>query len=276
MNALAKPSWWRNRLLQLHGWLVLAWFYLPIAVVVAFSFNRSRLAVNWEGFTFDWYLQLVQDRQLWRAAHNSLIIAGCSCLLSTLLGTLAAFGLTRGRFRGRSLVEGLLYIPIILPDIVTGISLLLLFSQVGMRLGYATAIIAHVTFCSSFVFVVVRARLQGMDPTLEQAASDLGATPWQTFRWVTLPQVAPGILAGALMAFTLSFDDVIVSFFTTGPGASTLPLYVFSQLRLGVNPKVNALSTVLLAVTLALLALFWLLSRQTSRSALPRPHQPPD
>src|SRR5690606_37868610 len=143
-------------------------------------------------------------------------------------------------------------IPIILPDIVIGISLLLLFSLAQVRLGHGTAIIAHVTFCSGFVFVVVRARLQGMDRTLEQAASDLGATPWQTFRWVTFPQVAPGILAGALIAFTLSFDDVIVSFFTTGPGASTLPLYVFSLLRLGVNPKVNALSTVLLAVTLLL------------------------
>lgn len=244
-----------RRLLTAHAIVVFLFLYLPIAVLIAYSFNTSRLNVVWEGFTTGWYLEMARDAQILRAARNSLIAAGLTTLIATPLGTLTAFALARHRFRGKQLLEGLIYIPIILPEIVMGISLLALFSLVGIRLGLATVVVSHVTFCASFVTVVVRARLHGMDPMLERAAMDLGANPWRTFWKVTLPLVSPGILAGALIAFTLSLDDVIIAFFTSGPGSTTLPLYVLSMVRLGVSPKVNALSASMLAVTLLCMGL---------------------
>src|SRR5690606_38588617 len=193
-----------KRLLGLHAWLVFALLYLPIVVLVAFSFNASRLNVVWEGFTLQWYGEMVRDAAIVRAARNSLIVATVSTIVSTLLGTLTAFALARHRFRWKRWLEGLLYIPIILPEIVMGISLLAFFALVGMRLSLTTMIIAHITFCAAFVSVVVRARLHGLDRTLERAAMDLGANEWRTFWKVTFPLVSPGIIAGALIAFTLS------------------------------------------------------------------------
>lgn len=241
-----------GRWLAFHSALTLTFLWLPIAVLIAFSFNTSRVNVIWEGFTLDWYRQLLEDMAVLRATRNTLVVAVASTVLSTVLGTMAAFALARHRFPGRRVLEALLYVPIILPEIVLGISLLATFRQLGLKLGLLTVILAHVTFCTPFVALVVRARLHGLDPTLEMAAMDLGADEWTTFRRVTLPLVLPGIAAGALLALTVSIDDFIVTFFTTGPGATTLPLHVFSMVKFGVSPKINALSTIMLVITLAL------------------------
>ncbi len=257
-----------GRLLGIHSALVLLFLYAPILVLIIFSFNTSRLNVEWEGFTFDWYSELLQDRQILRSLQNSLVVACVSTLVSTVLGTMTAFALARHRFRGKRLLEAVLYIPIILPEIVMGISLLAFFSTVGMRLGLTTISIAHITFSTAFVALVVRARLHGFDRTLERAAADLGAGAWTTFRRITLPLIWPGILAGAVIAFTLSLDDVIITFFTSGPGSTTLSLYVFSMVRLGVSPKVNALSTSILLVTFVLVAI---VARTTGRPGGGRP-----
>lgn len=243
------------RLLGVHGYLTLAFLWLPIAVLVAFSFNTSRLNVVWQGFTLEWYRQLAQDVTVLRATRNTLVVAAASTVLSTVLGTMAAFALARHRFPGRRALEALLYVPIILPEVVLGISLLATFTLLGLKLGLLTVILAHVTFCTPFVALVVRARLHGFDRTLERAAMDLGADEWTTFRRVTLPLILPGIVAGALLALTVSIDDFIVTFFTTGPGATTLPLHVFSMVKFGVSPKINALSTVMLVTTLGLVLL---------------------
>lgn len=244
-----------RRLLGVHALLVLLFLYAPIVVLVIFSFNSSRLNVMWESFTLQWYREALTDRQILRALQNSLVVGSISTVVSTVLGTVTAFALARHRFPGKRLLEGVLYIPIILPEIVMGISLLALFSTLGMRLGITTISIAHITFCTAFVALIVRARLHGFDRSLERAAMDLGAGPWTTFRRVTLPLAAPGIVAGALIAFTLSIDDVIITFFTSGPGSTTLSLYIFSMVRLGVSPKVNALSTLLLLFTFVVVGL---------------------
>lgn len=246
-----------EKLLGVHSLLVLLFLYLPILILVVFSFNTSRLNVMWEGFTFNWYREMVMDRQIIGSLQNSLIVAGITTAVSTVMGTVTAMAMARYRFVGKRLLEGLLYIPIILPEIVMGISMLAFFTTVGVRLGLATIAMAHITFCTAFVVLVVRARLHGFDRTLERAAMDLGASPWMTFRRITLPLIAPGIWAGALIAFTLSLDDVIITFFTAGPGSTTLSLYVFSMVRLGVSPKVNALSTVILLVTFAAIILVY-------------------
>lgn len=235
-----------------YSFLVYAFLYLPIAVLIAFSFNTSRVNVTWQGFTLDWYGKLLNDTRVLTAARNSLVVAVISTAAATLLGTLAAFAIHRLRFKGRRLLEGGLYIPIILPEIIMGISLLSLFTALGIRLGLVTVVLAHITFSISFIFVVVRARLHDLNHALERAAMDLGADEWLTFWWVTFPLVSPGILAGALLAFTLSLDDVIITFFATGPGATTLPLQIYSMVRAGVSPEINALSTLMLLVTLTL------------------------
>lgn len=242
-----RPGW-----LAVHSLLTLIFLWLPIIVLIAFSFNTSRVNVVWQGFTFSWYGELVEDVAVLRATRNTLVVALTSTVLSTVLGTMAAFALSRHRFPGRRVLEGLLYVPIVLPEIVLGISLLATFRLLGFNLGLLTVILAHVTFCTPFVALVVRARLQGLDPSLERAAMDLGADEWTTFRRVTLPLVLPGVAAGALLALTVSIDDFIITFFTAGPGSTTLPLHVFSMVKFGVSPKINALSTLMLVATLGL------------------------
>lgn len=239
----------RGRWLSLYAWVTYAFLYLPILILVALSFNASRTSALWKGFTLDWYLKLLGNRLLWEAVRNSLIIAGATALLSTVLGTMTALALHRNRVPGRMLVEGLLYLPLVLPDIVLGVGALVLFTALGMQLGLTTVLAAHVGTSISYVVMVLRARLADMDQNLEDAARDLGATPWQTMRHVTLPLLAPAILAGALLAFTLSLDDFILSFFTAGPGATTLPLRIYGMVKTGLTPEVNALSTVLLLLT---------------------------
>lgn len=250
-----RPSLGR-RLLDVHSALVFLFLYVPIIVLVVYSFNASRLNVAWTGFTFSWYGELMEDYRVLRAAQNSLAVAAAATAASTVLGTLAAFVLERPGVPGRRLMEGLLYLPVILPEIVMGVALLSAFSLAGVKLGMATIILAHIAFCTPFVAIVVRARLKGFDANLERAAMDLGAGPWLAFRHVTLPIIMPGIAAGALLATTLSLDDFIISFFTTGPGATTLPLHVYSMVKFGVSPKINALSTLMILLTVILGVLF--------------------
>lgn len=240
-------------LLTAYAMSVYAFLYLPLLVLIVFSFNVSRLNITWQGFTLDWYGRLFHNEQILTALGNSLVVAVVATPVATLLGTSAAFAVQRLRFSGRRLLEGGLYVPIVLPEIIMGIALLGLFGTLGLRLGIGTVILAHVTFATPFVFVVVRARLHDLSPALERAAMDLGADEWLTFWWVTLPLISPGIMAGALLAFTLSLDDMIITFFTTGPGATTLPLQIYSMVRFGVTPEINALSTILLVGTVALI-----------------------
>ena len=230
-----------------------AFLYAPLVVVVVFSFNDSKLNAQWVGFTTAWYAKLFRNEEMLLAARNSLLVAATASVASTVLGTLAGLALHR-RPRQR-LLPILVLTPIAIPEVLQGVSLLIFFVLLNFSLGLVSIVLSHVAFCIGFVAVVVRARLQGLDASLIEAARDLGATPWQAFRRITLPLIAPGIAAGALLAFTLSIDDFVITFFTAGPEASTLPLQIYSMIRIAVTPEVNAVSTLLMALTLALAAL---------------------
>ncbi|MEW8978560.1 MAG: ABC transporter permease subunit [Symbiobacterium sp.] len=246
----------RRNWLGAYAALVFGFLYLPVFILVVLSFNSSRTSAIWKGFTLDWYVRLFHNRLLWEAVQNSLIIATATAVIATTLGTAAALALHRRQVRGRLWVEGLLYLPLVLPDIVLGVGALVLFTALGIQLGLGTMLAAHVGTSISYVVLVLRARLSDMDERLEEAARDLGATPWQTIRHVTLPLLAPGILAAVLLSFTLSLDDFILSFFTAGPGSTTLPLRVYGMMKTGLTPEVNALSTVMLLVTAVATTLF--------------------
>lgn len=228
--------------------------YAPIAVVIAYSFNSARHGGPWQGFTTDWYGKLFDSREKLDAAKNTLILGLSSTAISTVLGTFLGYGLSRYRFPGKRLFSRLMYIPVVIPDIVMAIAMLMFFSLIRDRLGIfelgmTTMIVAHVTFQIPFVAIVVRARMVGIDPSIEEAARDLGASGTQTFRHVTLPMILPAVVAGAMLAFTLSLDDFVVSFFTTGPGAGTLPILIYSSVKRGITPDVNALSTLIVLVS---------------------------
>lgn len=237
------------------GWLLAyaaaayALLHLPVLALAVFSFNDSRFSAAWSGFTLGWYRALLGRPDILAALRISLTVASVATVVATVLGTLLALALGRHRFRGRTALEGLLYLPIVTPEIVVGIALLVLFATAGWRLGVGTIAVAHIAFCISFVVVVVRARLDGMDQSLEEAALTLGADEFATFRRVTLPQLAPGIVAGALLAFTMSIDDFVITFFVSGPGSTTLPVLVYSMARRTADPTINAVSTLLVAVT---------------------------
>lgn len=237
----------------LRGWtaLVFVFLYVPIAVLVVFSFNSSRLNIVWENFTLDWYGRLLANAPLIRAAKNSLIIASATTVLSVILGTAGAWLLHRYRFRFSQAIQTLAAIPMVMPEILIGISLLILFVSIGLKLGFATVIIGHVTFSFPFVLVAVQARLQGLDPALEEAALDLGATPLQAFWLVIMPCLRPAIIAGGLMAFTLSMDELIVTVFVKSAASATLPVKVFDMARVGLNPMLNALSAIFIVATVA-------------------------
>lgn len=260
-------------LLGIHSLLMMVFIYLPIGFVIAYSFNSSRLAADWSGFTFDWYISLFNNRHVMEALSNSLIVALVSTVISTLLGTMVALSIRKVSRKAKAGMGGLLYLPIIIPDIIMGISLLVLFNQFNMSLGKMTIIIAHITFSMSYVYVVVSTRLTGMKGQLEEAAQDLGAGPWETFRYVTLPQILPGIISGAIIAFTLSLDDFMVSFFVSGPDSTTLPIYIYGQVKRGISPEINALCTILIVVSVALIFLAqFILNRgkgQKKQSVLP-------
>ena len=228
---------------------VFAFLYIPILLLVVYSFNDSKLNLTWVGFTTKWYGALFQNEVLLRAFQNSLIVAGATTLLSVFLGTTAAWLLHRYKFPAQQLIGLLIFIPMVMPEVLMGTSLLVLFVTLGIPLGYGTLIIAHTTFCFPFVLVGVQARLQGLDPSLEEAAQDLGATPVKAFWLVIVPYLMPAIVAGALMAFTLSFDEYIVTVFTSGAESQTLPLKVYGMVRVGLNPQLNALSTLFIGIT---------------------------
>lgn len=231
---------------------VYGFLYVPLIIVVAYSFNDSKLNAEWVGFTFKWYGLLFQNEQMLVAARNSLMIAVVSSFCATVLGTLA--GLAMHKYKLRLLpVLVLVLTPIAIPEILMGVALLIFFVMLNMTLGLVSVALAHIAFCIGFVAIVVRSRLQGMDEALVEAARDLGASPVQAFRLVTMPQISPGIIAGALMAFTLSIDDFVITFFTAGAGASTLPLQIYSMIRIAVTPEVNAISTLLMLLTLGLI-----------------------
>lgn len=238
-----------------NAWLVFAFIYLPIAVLIVFSFNQERINAVWTGFTVDWYIRLLSDRDMQRAILNSLIVGISSTGIATILGTLLAYGMSKYRIPGRKLIEGIIYLPIIIPEIVMAVAMLSFYVWVQFALGTVSIILAHVSFNISFVAVVVGARMAGLDPNLEAAARDLGASAWTAFRKVTLPLIMPGVVAGALLAFTLSWDDFLIAFFTAGVGSTTLPMKVYSMIKFGVSPEINAISTLTLFFTMMLVML---------------------
>lgn len=230
-------------------------FYIPIAVLIVYSFNNAQYSLLWHGFTASWYQQLLSDTDLQTVAMHSLLIGVLASSIATLLGTIAAVSLYRYQFHGKQLLHGLLFVLIVSPDIVMGISLLILFSTLKITLGFWTLLISHITFCMPFVAVTVYSRITGFDKNIFEAAKDLGAVDLTIFSKIIIPMLWPAILAGWLLSFTLSLDDVIISYFVTGPTYQILPLQIYSMVRLGVNPEINALCSVMFAVTL-LLVLF--------------------
>jgi spermidine/putrescine transport system permease protein len=235
--------------------LIYLFLHFPLLVLMIFSFNNSKFSVDWRGFTQQWYHRLLERPDILRGLRISLIVGVTATIISAILGTMIALALARHRFRGRRTFEGFLYLPIVTPEIVVGISLLILFALLKFPLGVTSITIAHVAFCISFVVVVVLARLEGMDQNLEEAAMILGADEITTFWKVTVPQLWPGILAGALLAFTMSFDDYVITSFVSGSGSSTLPIVVYSMVRRNVEPSINAISTIIIVVTALLIYL---------------------
>lgn len=235
-----------KRILFVYTILIFLFFYIPMIILMIFSFNDSKLGTVWTGFTFDWYTKLVHDGQILNALKNSIIVTVVTTVIASVLGTLAALALHRYKFFGKQIVNFLFYIPVVIPDIVVGVSLLALYGWLHVTLGVSTVIPGHVVITTSYVMLVVIARLYGFDSALEEAAKDLGANSWQTFWKVTFPLIFPGILAGALMAFTISLDEFVVAFFNTGPGSGTLPVLIYSMVRKGISPEINALSTIMI------------------------------
>jgi len=226
-----------------------AFLYLPMLILIIYSFNESRLVTVWAGFSTQWYGSLLQNQSFLDAAWVTIQVAIASSTIATVLGTMAAYVLVRGgRFMGRTVFSGMVYAPLVMPEVITGLSLLLLFIGIGLDRGIFTVVLAHTTFSMCFVSVVVSSRLVSFDQSLEEAALDLGCSPFDAFRLVTLPIIAPAVISGWLLAFTLSLDDLVIASFTAGPSATTLPIRIFSAVRMGVSPEINALSTIMIAI----------------------------
>jgi len=249
-----------------------AFLYIPILLLVIYSFNESKLVTVWAGFSTKWYGSLLENQSLKDAAWVTLRVAFVSATIATVLGTMAAITLVRmGRFPGRTLFSGMIFAPLVMPDVITGLSLLLIFVALGIDRGFWTITLAHITFTMCYAAVVVQARLQDFDKSVEEAAMDLGAKPLNTFFQVTLPIIAPSVISAWLLAFTLSLDDLVIASFTTGPGATTLPMKIYSQVRLGVTPEINAISTILIGiVTTGVVCAAWFTKRQTEKAELER------
>jgi spermidine/putrescine transport system permease protein len=248
-------------------WSVIAFIYLyaPLVALVIFSFNANRTVTLWTGFSLDWYRKAFANEQIQDAIWNSIIVGVIATLASTAIATLAALVMVRGKsFRTKGLVTSTLMLPLIIPEIVTAIATLIFFAAIGLKLGLGNIIIAHIVFCIPFAYLPIQARLQSMDATLEQAARDLYANSWQAFRRVTLPLLMPGIISGALLAFVTSFDDFIITLMVAPAGATTLPIYIYSMVRLGITPEVNAVSTVILAVSIVIVLIASFVGRKTS------------
>ncbi len=252
----------QRRGLMIWAILMYSFLYLPILTLIVFSFNHSKSGVVWKGFTLFWYGRLLHDASIAAALKNSLIIAVLTTLISTIIGTMAALAMHKYQFRGKLLWTGMIYIPVIIPEIVVGVSLLSFFALLKIRLGISTITIAHIAFCVSYVIIVVQARLHGFDHSLEEASMDLGAGKYRTFFYVTLPIIAPGIITSALLCFTLSIDDFVITFFTQGPNSTTLPVKIYSMVKFGVTPVVNAISTLFLVITAAAVVLITRLEKE--------------
>lgn len=253
----------------LNLWTLFFFFYLylPMVVLVAYSFNDGNRAQIWKGFSVRWFYQAFANDDIQNAALNSLIIAVCATVMATVMATLAALVLARsGEFKGKNVSLGLITLPLVVPEIATAVATLSFFAIIGFQLGLMSIIIAHTVFCIPFAFLPIRARLDGMDTTLEQAAGDLYANSWQTFRHVTLPLLAPGIVAGAMLAFIISVDDFIITLMVSGAGATTLPLYIYGMIRQGITPEVNVISTVMLAISIAFISAYWFLTGRSDRA----------
>jgi putrescine transport system permease protein len=245
-----------------------AFLYLPMVILVIYSFNASKLVTVWAGFSTQWYGELIRNEAFLDAAWVTLKVAVVSSTLATVLGTMAAYTLVRGgRFLGRTLFSGMIYAPLVMPEVITGLSLLLLFIGIGLDRGVMTIVLAHTTFSMCYVSVVVSSRLITFDRSLEEAALDLGASPFEAFRLVTLPIIAPAVISGWLLAFTLSLDDLVIASFTAGPSATTLPIKIFSAVRLGVSPEINALSTIMIAIVTFGVITASLISKRTALRA---------
>lgn len=257
------PELWRFPGARPAAYAVLVYLYFPIVVLIILSFSAgdSSLA-RWEGFSTRWYGVVAGDSDMMRAVRNSLTVACIATLVSTGIATLAALGTTRTRYRGQRVVEALIGLPLVVPDIVAAIAILLFLVLIGVELGIVSLILAHCVFTIPIAYLPIRARLEGLDPALAEAAADLYANPRAAFRRVTLPLIWPGIIAGAMLAFIGSLGDVVVSYFVSGPGATTLPVYVFSMVRMGVTPAVNAISTLLIAASVSLLVISYVIGRR--------------
>ncbi|HEY9081497.1 ABC transporter permease subunit [Magnetovibrio sp.] len=237
---------WFNKLSLVLGF---SFLYVPILLLVIYSFNESRLVTVWAGFSTKWYGALLQNEGILSAAMVTIKVALISSTFATVFGTMAGFSMVRfGRFRGRTLFNGMIYAPLVMPEVITGLSLLLMFVAISLDRGMWTITLAHTTFSMCYVAVVIQARLNSFDRSIEEAAMDLGCTPLKTFFVITLPVILPGVLSGWLLSFTLSLDDLVIASFTTGPGATTLPMKIYSMVRLGVTPEINAVSTILIGI----------------------------
>ena len=239
--------------------------YLPLVMVVIFSFNESRLSASFTGFSLKWYEILAQDRDLKEALMNSIVLGVLSCGISAVIGTLGAVGMSRVNYRSKGMMEYLSTIPIMIPEIILGMVFLVFFSLLNLPFGMITLVIAHTTFCVPYIFMMVKARLVGIDKSLEEAARDLGAGPVRTFFDITMPLIVPAVLSGSLLAFAMSFDDVVISIFVNGPRLNTLPVKVYAQLKTGVTPEINALCTIILAVIILVLGLSSLIAKKTQK-----------
>ncbi len=260
-----KKKWkWSNLYLA----IMILLMYFPLVMVVIFSFNESRLSANFTGFSFKWYETLANDRDLKEALFNSILLGVLSCGISAVIGTLGAVGMARVKYKTKGMMEYLSTIPIMIPEIILGMVFLVFFSMLNLPFGMTTLVIAHTTFCIPYIFMMVKARLVGIDKSLEEAARDLGAGPIRTFFDITMPLIAPAVLSGSLLAFAMSFDDVVISIFVNGPRLNTLPVKVYAQLKTGVTPEINALCTIILVVITAVLLLSSFLSKESRKEIL--------
>lgn len=239
--------------------------YLPIVIVVIFSFNDSKLPVSWKGFTWKWYEELLHDAALKEALVNSLILGAASCAAAAVIGTLGAIGMARVHYKSKGMMEYLSTIPIMVPEIILGMVFMAFFSLLNLPFGMVTLVIAHTAFCIPYVFMMVKSRLVGIDKSLEEAARDLGASPARTFLDITLPLIMPAVVSGCLLSFAMSFDDVVISIFVNGPRTSTLSIKVYTQLKTGVTPEINALCTIILVVVIAVMLLTCFVKSRTSK-----------
>lgn len=258
-----------SKLSRIYLGIIFFLMYLPIGVVVVFSFNESKLPVAFTGFSMKWYESLFADSAMMEALGNSLILAVLSCLLSAVIGTLGAVGLSRIHWKTKGAMEYISILPLMIPEIILGMVFMAFFSLLGLPFGMLTLLLGHTVFCVPYILMEVKARLVGMDPSLEEAARDLGAGSFRAFLDITLPLIMPAVLSGALLAFAMSMDDVVISIFVNGPRISTLPIKVYTQLKTGVTPEINALCTIMLGVTVLVMVLYSLLKKRTGKRNLP-------